>query len=85
MCSMPDASCNAQREEKEEVVMHIIIKGKTKIGRTRFEQEENLRKEWGGTMTDEQLNKLRYAEKVIKEKTGSEDNFINLGDVDKVE
>jgi len=78
---MPDASCNTQKEEE---VMHIIIKGKTKIGRTRSEQEINLRKEWGPTMTDEQLSKLKHAEKKAEEEMGSKGNFFPLIDVDKV-
>jgi hypothetical protein len=63
--------------------MEIIIKGKTRIGRTRSEQETNLRKEWGSTMSDEQFSKLKDIEKIVKEKTGSKDNFIKLIDVDK--
>jgi hypothetical protein len=54
-------------------MVNIIIKGKTDIGKTRSEQEANLRKEgWGGTMTDEQLDKCKYLEKKIKEITGAE-------------
>ena len=65
--------------------MDIIIKGKhDHFGKTRSEQEENMRKEWGRTMTDEQLDKLKFVEKKIKEKTGQSKNFIGLIDVDKV-
>ena len=63
---------------------NIIIKGKTKIGRTRSEQEENLRKEWGSTMSDENLSKLKYLEKRAKEEIGSKDNFISQVDVENV-
>ena len=38
----------------------------------------------GQTMTDEQLDKLKYAEKKNKERTGSNKNFATLIDVDKV-
>ena len=65
--------------------MDIIIKGKhDHFGKTRSEQEENMRKEWGSTMTDEQLDKLKYVERKKKEKTGQSKNFIGLIDVDKV-
>jgi len=64
--------------------MHIIIKGKTSFGKTRSEQEENMRKEWGTTMTDEQLDKLKFVEKKIKDKSGQSKNFIRLNDVDEV-
>jgi hypothetical protein len=58
---------------------HIIIKNKDehqKFGKTRSEQEENMRKEWGQTMTGEQLDKLKFLERKIKEKTGQTKNFI---------
>ena len=63
---------------------NIIIKGKTNMGKTRSEQEENLRKDWGSTMNDEQLSKLKHAEKKAKEQMGSKENFFRLVDVDKV-
>ena len=59
--------------------LQIIIKGKNdhhKFGKTRSEQEENMRKEWGSTMTDEQLDKLKYLEKKKKQIDGSTKNFI---------
>lgn len=63
---------------------NIIITGKTKIGRTRSEQEVNLRKEWGGTITDEQLDKMKHLEKKIEKETGSKDNFLKPQIVDMV-
>jgi len=64
---------------------NIIIKGgHDKFGKTRSEHEENMRKEWGQTMTDEQLDKLKFLEKRIKEDTGSKKNFITGIDIDKV-
>lgn len=66
---------------------HIIIKGKDKhqkFGTTRSEQEENMRKEWGCTMSDEQLDKCKYLEKKIKDKTGLAKNFIRGQDIDEV-
>lgn len=54
------------------------------FGKTRSEQEKNMRKEWGSTMTDEQLDKLKYLERKVKEKTGSGKNFITSIDIDRV-
>ena len=56
--------------------MEIIIRGKTKFGRTRSEQEENLRKEGMTSLSDEQLDRLRFVEKRVKKEQGSKDNFI---------
>ena len=64
--------------------MEIIIRGKSKIGRTRSEHEENLRKEWGPTITDEQLDKCKHLEKIAKEDLGSKDNFISAHVLDQV-
>jgi hypothetical protein len=66
--------------------MEIIIRGNEhdKFGKTRSEQETNMRKEWGRTMTDEQLDKLKYAERKIKEKTGMKKNFITGIEIDNV-
>jgi len=65
-------------------MVEIIIKGKTKIGKIRSEQEENLRKEWGATMSDENLSKIKYLEKKAKEEWGSKENFISQVDAEKV-
>jgi len=66
--------------------MHIIIKGgkPDRLGKTRSEHEENLRKEWGATITDEQLDKLKYLERKIKDSSGQRKNFIKGQDIDKV-
>ena len=61
--------------------MEIIIRGKTRFGRTRSEQESNLRKEWGPTMSDEQVDRTRFLEKKLKDKSGSADNFVGQSDV----
>lgn len=64
---------------------YIIIKGgHDKVGKTRSEQEENLRKEWGQTITDEQLDKLKFIEKKAKDQNGSKKNFITAIDIDKL-
>lgn len=64
--------------------MEIIIRGRTKMGRTRSQQEDQLRKEWGPTISDEQLDKLKHLEKKAEGITGSKDNFINAGMIDQV-
>jgi hypothetical protein len=64
---------------------NIIIRGKTdNYGRTRSEHERNLRKEWGKTMSDEQLDKCKYLERKVKNSTGSSRNFIPSQDIDRV-
>lgn len=67
--------------------MEIIIKGNNehdKLGKTRSQQEENLRKEWGRTITDEQLDKLKYLERKLREQTGQTKNFITGNKIDEV-
>ncbi len=65
--------------------MEIIIRGKhDHFGKTRSEQETNMRKEWGSTMTDAQLDKCKFIERKIKDKTGSSKNFIRGMDIDNV-
>jgi hypothetical protein len=69
------------------MTFQIIIKGKNtqhKLGKTRSEQEENLRKEWGSTMNDGQLDKLKYLERKVKEGTGQTKNFFRGQDIDSV-
>jgi hypothetical protein len=56
--------------------MYIIIKGKSKFGRTRSEQESNLRKEGMSSLSDEQLDHMKFVEKKLKDNTGSTDNFV---------
>lgn len=64
---------------------NIIVRGKpAKLGKTRSQMEKNLRKEWGFTMTDEQLDKCKFAEKKIKEKTGLKRNFLRGMDIDGI-
>jgi hypothetical protein len=63
-------------------IANIIIKRPNSFGKTRSEQEINLRKEWGPTMTDAQLSKLKYIERKRKEKFGKAGNFTGLEEVD---
>lgn len=67
------------------MTFHIIIKGKhDHFGKTRSEQETNMRKEWGSTITDEQLDKCKWLEKKRKEHDGSNKNFIPGHEIDRV-
>lgn len=63
---------------------NVIIPRGDKLGKTRSEQEKNLRKEWAYTMNDEQLDKLKYLERKIKDRTGLKRNFIRGQDIDNV-
>lgn len=64
---------------------NIIIKGKTSMGKTRSEQEINIRKEgWGHSLTDEQLDRCKYLERLLKEKTGAKKNFLKQHNIDTV-
>lgn len=63
---------------------NIIIPKHDKFGKTRSEHEKNMRKEWGSTMTDGQLDKLQYAERKIKDVTGLGKNFLRGQDIDKI-
>lgn len=55
-----------------------------KFGKTRSEHEENMRKEWGSTMTDEQLDKCKYLERKLKEHSGSVKNFVRANEIDRI-
>lgn len=56
--------------------MEIIIRGRAKFGRTRSEQEINLRKEGMSSLSDEQLDRVKFLEKRVKNEQGSKDNYI---------
>jgi hypothetical protein len=55
---------------------NIIIKDRTKFGRTRSEQEQNLRKEGMRSLSDEQLDRVKFLEKRLRDETGSKDNLV---------
>ena len=63
---------------------NLIIPTVDKFGKTRSQQEENIRKEWGPTVTDEQLDKLKHLERKVKERTGSIKNFFTGTEIDDV-
>ena len=76
--------CKAAPLFQEGLMANIIIPRGDKFGKTRSEQEENLRKEWGSTMNDSQLDKLKFIEKKVKEKTGSTKNFFPGHHIDEI-
>ena len=78
----PARSRSGQRPSSR--LANIIIKGKTRTGKTRSEQEENLRKEGWGTMSDENLAKTKYLERRAKEEWNSDKNFISQVDAERV-
>jgi len=55
---------------------NIIIRGQTKFGKTRSEQEDNLRKEGMRSISDEQLDRIKFIEKRSKDAVGSKPDFI---------
>jgi len=55
---------------------NIIIKNKTKFGYTRSEQEQNLRREGMRSLSDEQLDRVKFLEKRVKNEQGSTENNI---------
>lgn len=58
----------------------IIIRGKNKYGKTRVEQESNLRRDGFTGMTDENYDKAKYVEK----KLGAKGGFLRQTDLQKV-
>jgi hypothetical protein len=59
-----------------------ILSRRNKYGRTRSEQEENLRKDGMGSLTDSQLDRVKFMERKIKEETGCRDNFLDQVNID---
>ena len=57
--------------------LQVIIRGKTTYGKTRAEQESNLRKDGFTGMSDENYDRLKHAEKKLGVKTG----FIRQTDI----
>lgn len=64
--------------------LQIIIRGKTKFGKTRSEQEKNLRKEGYVGMSDENLEKCEWTEKKLKEISGSQNGFLRQADLSEI-
>jgi len=64
--------------------LQIIIRGKTNFGKTRSEQEKNLRKEGYIGMSDENLSKCEWVEKKLKEINGSQNSFLRQADLSEI-
>lgn len=65
--------------------MDIIIGGRNKIGTSRSEMEENLRKEGRSTgMTDEQLHKCKFLERKVRDYNGLKETFIDNQSIDNM-
>ena len=65
--------------------MDIIIKKGKPRGRTRSVVEEKLGKEgWGTSLTEEQIDKCEFLERVVKDKYGADKSFFKQHHVDKV-
>ena len=62
-------------------MVNIIIKDRTKFGKTFSEIETNLRKEGQSSMSDDQLARCKYLEKVAKNKYGLKDSLLNAESV----
>ena len=63
---------------------NIIIHKPGSFGRSRSEQEENLRKEGMASLTDEQLDKCKYLEKEVEKSTGAKKTYLKQYNIDKV-
>jgi len=64
---------------------NIIIHKPDSFGKTRSEQEKNLRSEgWGYTLSDEQLDKCEYLERKARDKLGMKKNFFKQSEIDEV-
>jgi len=53
-----------------------------KFGKTRSEQEQNLRSEGYNSLSDEQLDKSDYIERKLRDITGSQHNSLSQADLD---
>ena len=62
----------------------VHIRKPESFGRTRSEQETNMRKEWGPTMSDESLDKLKFLERKKRDWDGSRKNFLGGHEIDLV-
>lgn len=65
---------------------YIIIPDKPhKFGKTRSEQEKNLRKEgWGKALTDEQLDKCEYLERKARNAQNVKKSFFDQSQIGQV-
>lgn len=64
--------------------MEFFIKDEAKIGMSRAELEENLRKEGKKTMSDAQLEKTKWVEKKFKEEYGHKNILLDMDIINKL-
>lgn len=65
--------------------MDIIIKKSDQKGMTRSKVEEKLRKEgWGSSLSEEQIDKCKHAERIIKEHFGADDSHVRSRIINEV-
>ena len=66
-------------------MVHIIIKDRPhRLGKTRSEHEENLRKEGYQTLDDGQLDKCKWMEKKMREHQNNRKNFFDQFQIGQV-
>ena len=65
-------------------MVDIIIRKPGSFGRSRSEQEENLRKEGMASLTEEQLDKCKYLEREVEKSTGAKRTHFKHPHIDKV-
>ena len=63
---------------------NIIIHKPGSFGKTRSEREKNLNSEGMYSLTEEQLDKCKYLEKKVEEKTGAKKTNLSHYHIDKV-
>ena len=66
-------------------MVDIIIKRGNPRGERRSQIEKKLRKEgWGSSLSDEEIEKCEYAEKVLKDELGVDKSFVRSRIIEKV-
>ena len=65
-------------------MVEIIIRKPGSFGKTRSEREKNLNSEGMFSLTEEQVDKCKYAEKKIEEETGAKKTNLTHYHIDKV-
>ena len=63
---------------------NIIIRKPDSFGSTRSERERNLNTEGMYSMTEEQTDKCKFAERKLREQTGMKKNNLSQYHIDKV-
>ena len=63
---------------------NIIIRKPGAFGKTRSERERNLNSEGMFSLTEEQMDKCKYLERKVEEKTGAKKTNLSHYHIDKV-